>query len=149
MRALFLAGVLAIGLSGCATITRGTTEDVQLQSAPEDARAATSTGQSCQTPCTVKVGRKDEFSVTFTKEGYQPQQVEVKTQVAGAGAAGMAGNLVFGGIIGAGTDYVTGATLDHVPNPVKVDLVPNAPVRPAAPAMKRRVKRTPKPAPAV
>lgn len=148
MRAFFVAGVLAIALSGCATITRGTSDQVELQSEPAEARATTSLGQSCQTPCTITVSRKDEFSVNFAKEGYQPQQVNVRTQVAGAGAAGMAGNILFGGIIGAGTDYVTGAALEHVPNPVKVDLVPNAPARPA-PMTKRPSKKKPTPAPGV
>ncbi len=144
MRIILVATVLSVGLSGCATITRGTTDQVQLQSEPAEARATTSLGQSCQTPCTITVSRKDEFSVNFTKDGYQPQQVDVKTQVAGAGAAGMAGNILFGGIIGAGADVATGATLEHVPNPVRVDLVPLAPTKPA-PATRRPTKKKTKP----
>lgn len=34
----------------------------------------------------------------------------------------MAGNVVFGGLIGAGVDAGTGAMLELVPNPVKVTL---------------------------
>jgi hypothetical protein len=38
----------------------------------------------------------------------------------------MAGNVVFGGIIGAGVDAATGATKQLKPNPVVVTLVPKA-----------------------
>ena len=41
----------------------------------------------------------------------------------GAGTAGMAGNLVVGGIIGMGVDAATGAMNSHVPNPLVVTLV--------------------------
>jgi hypothetical protein len=128
---------LAITLAGCATITRGTTNQVQIQSDPPGALARTSTGFSCTTPCTITVSRKDEFSVVFSKPGYRDETVDVKTQVAGAGAAGFAGNILLGGIIGMGADAATGATLEHVPNPVGVTLVPVSP----APAAKPRPTR--------
>jgi len=128
---------LAMTLAGCATITRGTTNQVQIQSDPPGALARTSTGFSCTTPCTITVSRKDEFSVVFSKPGYRDETVDVKTQVAGAGAAGFAGNILFGGIIGMGADAATGATLEHVPNPVGVTLVPAS----RAPAAKPRPAR--------
>jgi hypothetical protein len=130
MRNLILASACALGLCGCATITRGTTDQVQLRSNPAEARATTSMGQSCMTPCTITVSRKDEFAVSFEKDGYEPQSVEVKTQVAGAGAAGFAGNVLIGGVVGMGADVVTGATLEHIPNPVQADLVPVRKVEP-------------------
>ena len=39
--------------------------------------------------------RKDEFVVKFDAEGYKPMEIPVKTQIAGAGAAGFAGNIVW------------------------------------------------------
>ena len=36
----------------------------------------------------------------------------------------MAGNLIVGGLVGLATDASTGATLDHVPNPVRFTLKP-------------------------
>ncbi len=137
---------LAMALGGCATITRGTTDQVQIRSTPDGARATTSMAQSCVTPCTLTVGRKDEFTVHYEKDGFTPQDVDVKTQIAGAGAgaAGFAGNILLGGVVGMGADAATGATLKHVPNPVNVYL---APVRPQAASPRTRAKRTPKPAP--
>lgn len=40
--------------------------------------------------------------VTVDKDGYEPVQTQIVSQVAGAGAAGMAGNVLVGGIIGVG-----------------------------------------------
>jgi hypothetical protein len=133
-----LKGVAALAatfiLGGCATVTRGTNDQVQLRSTPNGAVATTSTGQSCTTPCAITVGRKDEFSVRFEKPGFISQDIQVKTQASGAGQAAMAGNLIVGGIVGLATDASTGATLDHVPNPVNVELRParaRAKIRPA------------------
>jgi len=127
-----LAAVLALG--GCATVTRGTTDQVQIRSVPNGATATTSTGQRCTTPCMITVGRKDEFSVHFEKPGFISQDVQVKAQVSSAGEAASAGNLIVGGIVGMATDASSGATLDHVPNPVSVELRPtraSAKFRPA------------------
>jgi len=128
-------------VSGCATVTRGTTDQVQLLSEPPGAEARTSMGHQCVTPCTLQFSRKDEFTVTFSKPGYREQQVAVTTQIAGAGAAGFAGNVVLGGVVGMGVDAATGSTLEHVPNPVSVVLDP---VRPAASPPAARPKK-PKP----
>ena len=145
MKSLLCVTVLGAALAGCATITRGTTDHVQLQSNPSEARATTSMGQSCETPCTLTVARKDEFTVSFQKDGYEPQHVDVKTRVSGAGAAGFAGNILLGGVIGMGADAATGATLEHVPNPVRVDLNPVTRARhaPVARPFHRKRKRTP------
>ncbi|CCV09805.1 conserved hypothetical protein [Mesorhizobium sp. STM 4661] len=44
--------------------------------------------------------------------------------MSGNGAVGLAGNILVGGLIGVGVDAVTGATLDHFPNPAVITLVP-------------------------
>lgn len=124
MKTVVLTCVSLFTLSGCATVTRGMTDQVQIHSDPDGARATTSMGQSCVTPCTLSVGRKDEFTVHYEKPGYASENVDVKTQIAPSGAAGFAGNIIIGGIIGMGADAVTGATLDHVPNPVNANLSP-------------------------
>ena len=62
--------------------------------------------------------------VRAEKEGYKPGQVFVDTKVSGGGAAGLAGNLLIGGVVGVGVDAISGATLDHTPNPVNITLVP-------------------------
>jgi hypothetical protein len=115
---------LALAVGGCATVTRGTTDQVQINSDPPEAQARTSMGFTCITPCTLQTGRKDEFTVIFTKPGYHTTEIPVRTQVAGSGAAGFAGNIILGGIVGMAADAATGAALEHYPNPVTTTLVP-------------------------
>jgi hypothetical protein len=115
---------LAASCGGCASITRGTMEMISFDSQPSGAEVRTSLGLACITPCTLNVPRKEEFTATFTKPGFEREDVFVKTQIAGAGAAGFAGNLVFGGVVGMGVDAYTGATMEHTPNPVQVVLKP-------------------------
>jgi hypothetical protein len=124
MKSILLVSAIAALVGGCATVTRGTTDQIQITSEPAGARVTTSLAHSCVAPCTIQVSRKDEFTVSFEKEGFQRQDVPVKTQLAGNGAAGFAGNILLGGIVGMGVDAATGATLEHVPNPVKAVLVP-------------------------
>jgi hypothetical protein len=141
----FVALAAALVLGGCATITRGTTDQLQINSEPPNAIARTSIGHSCVTPCTITISRKDEFSVVISKAGYEDQTIDVKTQVAGAGAAGFAGNILLGGVVGMGADVATGAALEHIPNPVNAQLVPlprsPAPSRP--PPRPRRPSEAP------
>jgi hypothetical protein len=119
-----IAGALSLG--ACATVTRGTTEQITFDSEPP-AAMRTSTGLSCPTtPCTLEVNRKSEFVASFSKEGFESQDVMIQTRVAGSGAAGFAGNILVGGIIGMGVDAATGSTLEHYPNPVTVSLAPMA-----------------------
>jgi hypothetical protein len=100
----------------------------------------TSNGLGCVTPCSLVVKRNEEFIATFSKPGYRSQQVEVKTQLAGAGAAGLAGNILIGGVVGIGVDAVTGAANEHTPNPVSVVLEP---LSKGAPPVKRPPRQGP------
>jgi hypothetical protein len=124
MRKMIAMVVLAGCAAGCATVTRGTNTQVQFLSNPPEALARTSTGYSCTTPCQIQVTRKDEFVVTVSKPGYHSEEVAVRTHVADTGAVGFVGNVLIGGVVGAGVDVATGATLEHVPNPVSVTLQP-------------------------
>lgn len=122
---ILLATLIAAGLGGCATVTRGTTDQITVNSEPAGAEARSSLGHSCaSTPCNWEVNRKAEFIVSFSKPGYEDTQVPVQTRVAGSGAAGFAGNVLVGGVIGMGVDAATGSTLEHYPNPVIASLVP-------------------------
>lgn len=118
---LFACGAVAAVsmLSACATIVRGSTNDVQFVSTPPGAAVRTTLGPGCTTPCTLKFARRDEFTAIFTLEG-EERRVKVSTEV-GEGGAAVVGNVLLGGVIGAGVDVATGAALDHVPNPVSAD----------------------------
>lgn len=108
--------------SGCATVTRGTTEEIIVQSEPTGAQVRLSNGMTGVTPATFKVPRKGDIIVVVTKDGYKPAEVVSKAEVSKAGAAGFAGNILIGGVVGGVADAVTGAALSHFPNPVRVTL---------------------------
>jgi hypothetical protein len=120
---------LAAALGGCASVTRGTTENISISSTPSGAEA-TITGlevpTACITPCAIVAKRNADLSVSFAKQGYEPEVVQLTKEIPGAGAAGFAGNILAGGLIGMGVDAATGAAQDHKPNPVIVTLRPAA-----------------------
>lgn len=113
----------ALFFTGCATVTRGTSEQLMVQSTPSGASVRLSSGFTGVTPVTFTVPRKGDIVVTLTKEGYETHEVTLKSGVAGKGMAGFAGNVLIGGLIGGGIDIATGATLSHTPNPLHVTLV--------------------------
>ena len=114
---------LLITTIGCASITRGSKDTLVVNSDPNGAKVSLSIGLSGKTPCAFKVSRKGGFVVKIEKEGYETIELQVVGQISGGGAAGMAGNVLLGGIIGAGVDAATGATKDLKPNPIDVKLV--------------------------
>ena len=122
-----LAAILCASssLAACATVTRGSEDAWVINSEPAGAKVETTNGHQCQaTPCAIKMKRKSEFTATVTKSGYKPATVQVTHKTAGAGAAGVAGNVLVGGVIGLGVDLYSGASQDLVPNPVTVTLEP-------------------------
>jgi hypothetical protein len=129
MRTVGIVALCAI-VGGCASVTRGTTENISIASTPSGAQATISgleVPTACITPCAIVAKRNADIAVTFEKEGYQPQVVQLTTEIPATGAAGFAGNILAGGLVGMGVDAVTGAATDHKPNPVMVTLEPIAP----------------------
>jgi hypothetical protein len=135
---LLTIGGAALVLSGCATITRGTTEALVIESTPSGADVDLSNGMRCKTPCTLEMKRKSAVVLDIKKEGYEDVRVNVLSEISGSGAAGMAGNVLLGGVIGAGVDAASGATKTLRPNPVRVVLNP----KPAEPSDAVPTKRT-------
>jgi hypothetical protein len=171
MPAKWMAAVgAALMLGACATVVRGSTEQIQFDSEPagaimrstiispcggpcpnttaqggadgapygeSDIKTTPEPGPACTTPCTAEVPRNRELMVTFSKPGYQDVTVPLKTKVAGAGAVGVAGNVIIGGAVGVVVDTASGAALDHYPNPLRVNLVPVAKPEPPHQGKKR------------
>ena len=116
-------GAIALTLGGCATVTRGTNDTWSVNTTPSGAAVKTTNQFFCEaTPCTFKMPRKSDFDVTISKAGYKPWTGHVTHHIAGGGSAGMAGNVILGGIIGAGVDAYSGAMNDLTPNPLNVTL---------------------------
>jgi len=63
------------------------TEVLRVESEPPGADARTSQGQSCRTPCELTVQSGSEMTVSFALNGYQPQTVQVRPDVAQASSS--------------------------------------------------------------
>ena len=147
MKRLFAAALLALPVCGCASVTRGTTENISILSTPPGATADVAgldLPTACVTPCVVQAKRNADITVTFSKEGYQTQIIPLTKDIPATGAAGFAGNVLLGGLVGMGVDAATGAALDHKPNPVIVTLKPLSPGLPRT-AKPRPPRRQPPP----
>jgi hypothetical protein len=123
-RTLGILGV-TLALASCATITRGTDEMYAIETDPPGAIATLSNGMVCKTPCSFRVKRKSSFRVDIVKPGYEDYTTTVSSALDGAGHTGFAGNVILGGIIGAGVDAGSGAMHSHQPNPLVVTLIPH------------------------
>ena len=104
-------GISYLFLSGCATMVRGTTQQVSVNSDPTGANVTFSNGTSCTTSCTIEAQRKTTLQVTMKHEGCNTYSSALVPTLAGAGA-------VLGGVI----DYGTGAVYDLQPNPLFVTM---------------------------
>ncbi len=123
----------------CATVTRGVHEKVSVESQPAGARVALSSGEKGITPAKFVKSRRESFTVTVSKAGYNPQIIRVESKASPTGGAAMAGNAIAGGLIGLAVDAGSGAMFSLYPNPVSVQLVPSSRSGPP----RRVVKKTP------
>jgi hypothetical protein len=119
---MFYAAAALAALSSCASVSRGTTEMVTIQSEPAGAAVTTDIGLSCPaTPCQIKAPRNKAFTATATL-GKKKGSTKVETVTSNEGNNAMAGNIIAGGLIGAAVDAGNGANKDHKPNPAVIYL---------------------------
>lgn len=112
-----IAGML---LGGCATMVRGGTQQVSLNSNPPGAEATIDDHLRVITPATVELTRSDDHQIVIRKPGYHDATV---TLTSGASNL-MLGNLIFGGLIGSNIDASTGSGRELSSGSVDVSLVP-------------------------
>ncbi|WP_200333796.1 PEGA domain-containing protein [Thiocystis violacea] len=104
--------------SGCGTITRGTTQDIAIDSSPQGAVVQASNGMGGVTPMSVKAARNAPLTVKISKDGYKDHSAILTPHVSSGGTAGLAGNILVGGIIGMAVDAGSGAMYDLTPERV-------------------------------
>lgn len=147
---LVLLAILTLGLQGCASIVSGTMQSVSVETPGcESARCELSNDKGKwyvpSTPGSVTIGRSySNLQVVCTRGPVTSTPVS-----AASTTKGMAfGNILFGGVIGAGVDISSGAAYDY-PQTISVPMqcgaaaaTPAAPA-PAAPQLGLRVARAP------
>lgn len=85
--------------------------EVSVNTNPPGADLQFSNGQSCKSPCSLKVSRSQSLQINIAKEGCQTQTATMIPTLAGGG-------VILGGLI----DYGTGAVYDLQPNPLTVTM---------------------------
>ena len=110
--------VLAFNAAGCATIVSGTTQKVSVSSQPSGADAKADGNITVKTPALLTLDRKSDHVIEFSKEGYKSMTVYVRK----AFNEMATGNILLGGIIGAGVDAASGSGNKLVPERIDVKL---------------------------
>lgn len=114
----FMVLIFAVGIFSCATIIHGTTQDVGISSNPTGA-AVTIDGKPYGTaPVTASLSRKDNHVVKIELEGFMPYETTVTRSVSGW----IAGNILFGGLIGLAVDAISGGMYKLTPEQVQAEL---------------------------
>ena len=117
--AQFVVIAICIRLAvGCATIIHGSSQDIDISSAPDQAEVWIDGARMGTTPTKVSLKRNGTFLVTVKKEGYK----EATVKIDGTTSAWIIGNVIFGGIIGCGIDFLTGGAYDLKPERVDMNL---------------------------
>ena len=111
-------GILFPLILGCASIIKGSTQEVNVNSNPEGVNIFVQGDHVGTTPAAIKLKRKDENTLRFEKEGYEPIEVTLKRNMNGW----LWGNLLFGGLIGIAIDFGTGAAYRLEPKEVNIVL---------------------------
>jgi hypothetical protein len=116
--AVAAVAVAAAGLTGCASIVSGTSQVVSVETLHPSGPVS---GATCKlendkgvyyvtTPGTVTVHRAyGDMNVKCERPGFDAGMAIVKSSTKGM----MAGNILFGGVIGAGVDAASGAAYDY------------------------------------
>lgn len=120
MKKLAIPALLLLTTTGCASIVNGTNQPLSVETRMKGASLA---GANCKlvndkgtwfvtTPGSVTVHRSfADLSVQCDKEGIQPGITSIKSSTKGMAF----GNILFGGVIGAGVDIANGSAYDYPP----------------------------------
>ena len=116
-----LCGLLIAALlltSGCATIVKGTHQDVPVSSEPSGAAVLIDGVREGSTPTNLRLSRKQSHVISLELAGYETENITLKPSMGGA----VAGNIIAGGLIGWGVDASTGAQYNLHPDAVSARL---------------------------
>ncbi len=116
-RTILLALVIRLA-TGCATIVHGSSQDVNVSSSPDDAEVWVDGARIGKTPTRLTLKRGESHLIKIQKEGFKDVMLKVDKQV----SAWIIGNVIFGGIIGCGIDFISGGAYDLKPDRLDVNL---------------------------
>ena len=107
-------------LTSCATIVRGTSQDVSFDSTPQGAEIVLNDKVLGVTPATVSVPKGDNTSIVLRKDGLKDRIITLETEQEWTWT--LVGNCLSWGTTGTTTDVATGAHIEYSPNNYHVNL---------------------------
>ncbi len=110
----FIAGVILFTGSGCAFMSKGTTQMVVVRSAPEGAAALVNGIEVGKTPFKIKLKRTNAATIELRKDGFETAAIVIMP----------VGNEFEKRYLRWGLDYRLGAMTDLTPSDIKVPLSP-------------------------
>lgn len=119
LKGLFVL-VMAIALSGCATIVDSGPDMIPVRSDPSGASIYVNGMLVGKTPSTVTLNRASSGTILIEKKGYEPITIQKHKTL----NAWLIGNLCFGGIPGLIIDVATNNHQKFNSTPVMVNLTP-------------------------
>ena len=106
-KALCICVILCVGFmtSSCATIFKGTMEEVEFQSSPDRAEVYVNGDRIGQTPIAIKLASKESYTIVFKAEVYKEQSYHIQNKI----GAGWIILDILGGLVPVIIDAATGA----------------------------------------
>lgn len=102
---MFVGFGLILSLISCATIMKGSSQEINFSSNPSGAQIKINGTPMGNTPTILKLKSGNEHAVRLELDGYMPFETKITKSMSGWAW----GNIVFGGIIGLIVDFSTGA----------------------------------------
>ena len=118
---ILVATLLISSLSGCATIVNGTSQKIRVTSDPSGAVLVVDGRDSYTTPVKLRLERRRDHLLEFSKEGYEGQKIKLMHVISEV----VVGNTLLGGPVGWVFDIFAGSQYKLVPNPVHAELKKN------------------------
>jgi hypothetical protein len=122
-----MVAIAAVMLSGCATIIKGTSQNIVITTPPITGANCLLTSRegswAVVSPGSVHVEKsKEDVLIKCSKPGYQDAQAVIPSDFQGW----TLGNIILGGVIGVGVDAATGA-MNEYPNSFAIPMTPATP----------------------
>lgn len=121
MRKALLVSVLFLSslyLCGCATILNGTSQKIPVSSEPDGAVVTVDSKDIYVTPVKLRLERRRDHVLVFTKDGFDSRTVKVMHVLSEA----VCGNILLFGPLGWVFDIFAGTQYKLVPDKINVDL---------------------------
>lgn len=107
-------------LSGCATIFKGSSADIKVNSTPSGAEVWINDINKGTTPQTMSLKRDQNHVLEFRMDGYEPVRIEVNKKF--DAATTIVGNIFSWALLGIVVDVATGAAYSLNPHDVQANM---------------------------